>query len=100
MSALPDSYDHAFHQSGIERFTLPLRARYPVTKALSQPRLERAIGVIYRPGTERQSHYFLASLPRQFDPVLHFDETRALKPLEWTGLWETGEAPETFPVAI
>ncbi len=98
--ALPDSYEHVFHHSGIERFMLPLRARDPIAKALSTPRLERAIGVIYRPGTERQSHYFLATLPRQFDAVLHFDETRALKPLEWTSHWETGEAPETFPVGV
>lgn len=98
--ALPDSYEHVFHQSGIDRFMLPLMARNRVTRALSQPRLERAIGVIYRPGTERQSHYFRASLPLQFDAVLHFDETRALRPLEWTSHWETGEAPETFPVGV
>ena len=49
---------------------------------LSEPRLERAIGVIYRPETERQSHYFEANLSRQFDAVIHLDETRALEPLE------------------
>lgn len=64
---------------------------------LRKQRLERAIGVIYRPGSERLSHYFTASLPHQFDAVLHFDETRALEPLELTSEWETGEPPETFP---
>jgi erythromycin esterase-like protein len=64
------------------------------------PRLERAIGVIYRPETERMSHYFQARLPQQFDAVLHFDETRAVEPLEYTSEWETGEVPETFPFAV
>jgi erythromycin esterase-like protein len=67
---------------------------------LHEPRLERAIGVIYRPETERQSHYFYARLPDQFDAVLHFDETRAVEPLERTAHWEAGEAPETFPSGI
>lgn len=70
-----------------------------VTK-LRQPRLERAIGVIYRPQTERVSHYFQAQLPDQFDAVLHFDETRAVEPLERTPQWETGQTPETFPSGI
>lgn len=97
--ALPGSYEHVFHESGIGQFLLPL-TRSPVRAALSTPRLERAIGVIYRPATERQSHYFMASLPRQFDAVMHFDETSAVQPLEWTSDWETGEAPETFPVGV
>jgi predicted phosphoribosyltransferase len=63
-------------------------------------RLERAIGVIYRSETERQSHYFAARLSDQFDAVLHFDETRAVKPLESTAEWEAGEVPETFPFAV
>jgi erythromycin esterase-like protein len=67
---------------------------------LGVPRLERAIGVIYRPETERQSHYFRARLPSQFDAVLHFDETRAVQPLESTSEWEAGELPETFPFAV
>jgi hypothetical protein len=56
--------------------------------------------VIYRPDTERQSHYFRARLPDQFDPVLHFDETRAVEPLEATAEWAAGEVPETFPFAV
>jgi erythromycin esterase-like protein len=67
---------------------------------LRDPRLERAIGVIDRPDTERQSHYFYARLPDQFDAVLHFDETRAVEPLERTAEWEAGEVPETFPFAV
>ena len=66
-------------------------------QALVEPRLERAIGVIYRPETERQSHYFLAHIPGQFDAVVHIDETRAVEPLERTAGWEAGEAPETYP---
>ena len=67
---------------------------------LSEPRLERAIGVIYRPDTERQSHYFEAVLPEQFDAILHFDESRAVAPLERTARWETGEPWETYPFAL
>ncbi|MEV4326851.1 erythromycin esterase family protein, partial [Microbispora rosea] len=63
-------------------------------------RLERAIGVVYRPGTERQSHYFQTRLSDQSDAVVHIDETRALEPLERTARWERGEAPETYPVAV
>ena len=69
-------------------------------RLLSEPRLERAIGVVYVPQTERYSHYFRALLPGQFDAVLHWDETRALAPLERTAQWETGEAPETYPVGV
>ena len=71
-----------------------------MAKQLRSPRLERAIGVIYRPETERQSHYFCARLSDQFDAVLHFDETRAVEPLETTAEWEAGEVPETFPFAV
>ena len=69
-------------------------------RACATPGLERAIGVIYRPETERMSHYFRARLPDQFDAVLHFDETRAVEPLERTAEWEAGEVPETFPFAV
>jgi hypothetical protein len=56
--------------------------------------------VIYRPQTERQSHYFQAHIAEQFDAVIHLDETRALEPLEYTSTWDVGEAPETFPFAV
>jgi erythromycin esterase-like protein len=67
---------------------------------LRDPRLERAIGVIYRPDTERASHYFGARLTDQFDAVLHFDETRAVEPLERTAEWAKGEPPETYPFGL
>jgi erythromycin esterase-like protein len=71
-----------------------------VSGVLSEPRLERAIGVIYRPETELQSHYFEARLARQFDAVLHVDRTRALEPLERTPLWDKGELAETYPTGL
>jgi erythromycin esterase-like protein len=95
--SLPGSYERLFHDTGVPRFVIDLRAA--AGAALRQPRLERAIGVIYRPGTERQSHYFTAALPRQFDLVVHCDETRALEPLE---LWSRHEVdlPETWPTGV
>jgi erythromycin esterase-like protein len=98
--ALAESYEALFHETGVPRFLLALRDGGAAAAGLSEPRLERAIGVIYRPETERQSHYFYARLPRQFDAVIHFDETRAVEPLERTARWqagEEGEVPETFP---
>lgn len=68
--------------------------------SLRTRRLERAIGVIYRPETERLSHYFEARLPDQFDAVIHLDETSALEPLEPSSEWEHGELPETYPSAL
>jgi erythromycin esterase-like protein len=98
--ALQGSYEHLFHETGLERFLLSLRGGGPAVDALRQPRLQRAIGVIYRPETERLSHYFHARLPDQFDAILHIDETRAVEPLERTAHWEMGEAPETYPTGI
>jgi erythromycin esterase-like protein len=98
--ALPGSYEALFHNAGPSSFFLDLRAPSAAARALEEPRLERAIGVIYRPETERQSHYFATSLPRQFDAVLHYDITRAVEPLERTALWETGEVPETYPSGV
>ena len=98
--ALPGSYEALLHDTGIGNMLLDLRAPGDVTAALGEPRLERAIGVIYRPETERESHYFHATLPRQFDAVLHYDHTRAVEPLERTPLWERGEVPETYPTAL
>lgn len=95
--SLPGSYERLFHDTGLDSFVLDLRGAGGA--ALHQPRLERAIGVIYRPGTERQSHYFTARLPRQFDLVVHVDETRALEPLT---LWSRHEVdlPETWPSGV
>ena len=96
--ALPGSYESLFHEMGGPNFMLDLAAGSDTT--LRRPKLQRAIGVIYRPETERQSHYFHASLRRQFDALLHYDVTRAVEPLESTALWTRGEAPETFPSAL
>jgi erythromycin esterase-like protein/predicted phosphoribosyltransferase len=95
--ALAGSYERLFHDVRVPRFLLPLRADLDLASALGAPRLERAIGVLYVPETERASHYFHARLPEQFDFVLHFDETRAVEPLERGALWEAGEVAETFP---
>jgi erythromycin esterase-like protein len=94
------SYEELFHAAGAADFLLRLRDDGALAAELSQPRLERAIGVIYRPETERWSHYFHANLPAQFDAVLHFDVTRAVEPLDRSQHWERGEAPETYPVGL
>lgn len=94
--ALPDSYEAVFHSTGMPDFWLSLSDGV-AARLLRARRLERAIGVVYRPETERQSHYFFASLPQQFDGVLHFDCTRAVQPLEGSVAALQGDAPETFP---
>ena len=93
--SMAGSYERLFHDAGVHRFLLLLREG-ATREALHTPRLERAIGVIYRPESERVSHYFHARLPEQFDAVLHIDETSALEPLE---RWAQHEAdlPETYP---
>ena len=98
--ALPGSFESVFHDVHMPRFLLTLRNDRHTAAALREPMLERAIGVIYKPETERQSHYFRARLSNQFDAVIHFDETRAVEPLERTSEWEAGEVPETFPSGI
>jgi erythromycin esterase-like protein len=98
--ALEASYEALFHETGAGDFLLNLREDERASAALRGPRPERAIGVIYLPQTERQSHYFDARLPEQFDAVIHLDETRALEPLERQALWESGESPETFPTGV
>jgi erythromycin esterase-like protein len=97
---LPASYEELFHAGRRPRFWLDLRERNDATELLREPRLQRAIGVIYRPETERQSHYFEACLPEQFDAVIHLDETHALEPLERTSEWDQGELPETYPAGL
>ncbi len=98
--ALSGSYEALFHGTGLSKFLLLLNKPDETTLMLREPRLERAIGVIYHPRSERQSHYFHAQLPDQFDAILHFDETRAVEPLERTTAWEAGEVPETYPSAL
>jgi erythromycin esterase-like protein len=71
-----------------------------MAEALGKPRLERAIGVIYRPETERASHYFEARLTNQFDAVIHMDQTGAVEPLDQTSGKVEGDAPESFPSGL
>jgi erythromycin esterase-like protein len=97
---LPGSYEHLLHSTGIGNFYLPLRDPGPVREALMEERLERAIGVLYLPRTERHSHYFMAQLPCQFDAVVHIDHTRAVEPLDPTSGWHSGEPPETYPEGL
>jgi erythromycin esterase-like protein len=80
LPARADSYEGLFYRARLDRFYLSLRD--PRVEALEEPRLERAIGVLYRPETEYASHYFSASLPAQFDAVFHLDETEAVEPLD------------------
>jgi erythromycin esterase-like protein len=93
--SIAGSYERLFHETGVDRFLLLLRED-PLREALRDERLERAIGVIYRPESERLSHYFRARLSEQFDAVIHVDQTSALEPLE---RWAHDEVdlPETYP---
>jgi erythromycin esterase-like protein/adenine/guanine phosphoribosyltransferase-like PRPP-binding protein len=98
---LPGSWEAVFHTTGLEQFLLPIPTTGALAEQCRQPRLERAIGVVYRPETERFSHYVNARIGDQFDAVLHFDTTTALHPLEKDAGWERGdELPETFPFAV
>jgi erythromycin esterase-like protein len=109
--ALPNSYELLFHQvsearaadsgaDGARNFMFLLKGHAPLTATLRGPLLERAIGVIYRPETERLSHYFRAKLSEQFDAVLHYDETSAVEPLEKLAPVPAEEPPETYPSGI
>jgi len=101
-----DSIEAVLHATGLRRFLLPLRDDARLARVFESPLLERAIGVIYRPDTERQSHYFHAQVARQFDALIHIDRTRAVEPLEADAPWTSGraahvgEAPETYPQGL
>ena len=90
--ALPDSQEALFHETGLGRFLLSLRG-LDAGSALGEPWLQRAIGVVYVPESERQSHYFLTRLPEQFNALLHLDTTRAVEPLERPAGWEGPAGP-------
>ena len=94
-----DSYERLCHESGQRMFMLPLRRpnTIAVRNELLRPRLERAIGVIYRPETELVSHYFQATLPAQFDEYIWIDETTAVEPIAGT---RTEGDPEMFPFGL
>jgi erythromycin esterase-like protein len=94
----PDSHERIFHDTGLPVFVVSLTDE-ALAPALRVPRLERAIGVLYRPETERASHYFDARLHEQFDVVIHVDRTRALEPLERWSRHEV-DLPETYPTGV
>jgi protein-L-isoaspartate(D-aspartate) O-methyltransferase len=102
---LDGSYEALFHRVDGKRWLLPLRDgsgrsgadRREAAAGLSQPLLERAIGVIYRPQSELHSHYFQAELPRQFDEYVWIDETSAVTPLDTAAL---SGMPETYPFGV
>lgn len=96
-----ESYERLLHESDVPAFLLHLREpkRHDVRDELLSPRLERAIGVVYRPETELASHYFYASLPHQFDEFVWFDEASAVHPLG-AGRPSRGDVPETYPFGL
>ncbi|HVL56758.1 MAG TPA: erythromycin esterase family protein [Burkholderiaceae bacterium] len=100
LPGLPGSYEALLHSTGRSRFWLDLHERGPALDSLRRPRLQRAIGVIYRPETERWSHYFETTLPQQFDALVHVDRTSALEPLERDSAWQREELPETYPEGL
>ena len=93
----PRRFNRILVPIGVPNFFLNLRDDVDLSSHLRMERLERAIGVIYRPETELVSHYFHARLSDQFDAIMHYDHTRAAEPLERAAEWETGEVEETFP---
>ena len=101
-SAHEHSFEAHCRDGRVSRFFLDLGLQQDsnLRSELMRPMLERAIGVIYRPQTERISHYFEARLAEQFDAVIHIDRTRALIPLEKSVPWQRGEAYETYPTAV
>ncbi len=96
--ALQGSFEDLFHKVGGEQFAVLLKENSPLSAMLSRPRLQRAIGVVYHPHSERHSHYFNARLSEQFDAVIHIDTTHAVAPI-FAGpeVEQFEEPPETFP---
>jgi len=98
---LEHSYESLFHELNPPAFLLrSADLSRELRERLASPRLQRAIGVVYRPEAERRSHYYYASLVRQFDAVLHIDRTRALEPLETATALPAPDAAETFPTGL
>jgi erythromycin esterase-like protein len=97
---LPDSVEDLLHRSGEAELMLAFDRSPRASEVLEGPRLERAIGVIYRPRTERTSHYFRAQASRQFDALIHIDDTRAVQPLDRVRRWHGTEPAETYPAGI
>ncbi len=98
--AIYNSYEYFLHNIGISDFFIIFRDMEEMASIIDNNLLERAIGVIYAPQTERTSHYFYANLPKQFDAVIYLDNTTAITPLETTAVWHKGEVFETFPSGL
>lgn len=98
--ALSGSIEDLFHATGKEAFLVSMLTDSAATDPLGAVRLGRAIGVIYQPATERQSHYFHVRPADQFDAMIHIDQTRALEPLQVTSRWIAGQTPETYPTGL
>jgi erythromycin esterase-like protein len=97
---LPDSIEAMLHSCSSRDLLLPM-AEPQVRELLAEPLLERAIGVIYRPETERESHYFEAHVPEQFDALLHYDRTVAVTPIDRVSGWEGAQrTPQTYPFGV
>jgi erythromycin esterase-like protein len=96
--ALPGSWEELLHHTGEPAFYLPLRGA--TAPELKLERLERFIGVVYRPDTERQSHYYHARLADQYDALVHYDATEAVEPLELAAPRHPEEVPETYPTGV
>ncbi|KAA8964675.1 erythromycin esterase family protein, partial [Mycobacterium sp.] len=96
--ALAGSVEELFHETGRPEFIVTHDG--DAVTALGGVRLNRAIGVIYLPATERQSHYFYVRPAEQFDAMIHIEHTQALEPLEITSRWIAGETPETYPSGL
>ncbi|WP_197079812.1 erythromycin esterase family protein [Mycobacterium haemophilum] len=99
-AALNGSVEELFHETGGRAFLVSPIINRDADEPLGAVRLGRAIGVIYQPATERQSHYFHTRPADQFDAIIHIDQTRALEPLEVTSQWIAGETPETYPTGL
>ena len=98
--ALEGSCEALFHGLSMPAFTVLPGDDGQLPDVLRRERLERAVGVVYRPETERRSHWFLAHVAAQFDAVVHVDRTHAVEPLERSARWHGPDAPDTFPFAV
>ncbi|MEO3756946.1 erythromycin esterase family protein [Mycobacterium sp. B14F4] len=98
--ALNGSVEELFHETEKPAFLVSPMISRAAAEPLDVVRLGRAIGVIYLPATERQSHYYHVRPSEQFDAIIHIDRTRALEPLETSSVWVAGETPETYPTGL
>ena len=95
-----NSFERQFHDTGLHDFFMPICNSSQAQELLRGPKLERAIGVLYLPESERFSHYFHADMSRQFDAIIHIDRTHALQPLDLPPSWQSEEIPDTYPSGL